>query len=317
MEHYVTLFDSHFLPQGLALQASIERHCRPSTLWILCVDKAAFQVLTELALPNVRLLELAKLETEELKRVKPTRTAREYCWTLTPFAPRFVFDADPTVSRVTYLDADLWFRRSPQPIFEEFGRYGKGVLITRHSYMPEYDQSKTSGIYCVQFVTFTRAGGAAVRQWWEHRCVEWCYARFEANRFGDQKYLDDWPERFRDDVHVLQDERLMAAPWNAARGADAHTVLYHFQGLRMNKKVVLFSPEYHLPAAVVEEWYEPYIEEVCSVVRRLESVGWSVSDQLGGHGTKERFILALKELKRMCERVGAPQRMWIGQRLQR
>ena len=90
MEHYVTLFDSLFLPQGLGLHISMERHAGPYNLWVLCVDDGAFEVLERMKLPNVRLLQLSELETEELIRVKAGRTRAEYCWTLTPFAPRFV-----------------------------------------------------------------------------------------------------------------------------------------------------------------------------------------------------------------------------------
>jgi hypothetical protein len=97
MEHFVTLFDSLFLPQGLALQMSMERHLKEYTLWILCVDDKAHDVLTKLNLSNVRLLQLSKLETPELLRIKPSRTKGEYCWTLTPFSPRFVFEADSSV----------------------------------------------------------------------------------------------------------------------------------------------------------------------------------------------------------------------------
>src|SRR6266700_3623980 len=110
MEHFVTLFDSWFLPQGLALHSSLEQHAGAYTLWILCVDDDAERVLKRLALPNVRLLALANAETPELLRVKAARTRAEYCWTLTPVAPRLVFDADVGAKRVTYVDADLWFR---------------------------------------------------------------------------------------------------------------------------------------------------------------------------------------------------------------
>ena len=311
MEHYVTLFDSLFLPQGLALHTSLERHCQPYRLWILCIDNDTFDVLGKLALPNVRLLPLEKLETDELRRVKSSRTRGEYCWTLTPFAPRFVFEADSSVQRVTYLDADVWFRKIPVPIFKEFEDSGKHVLITEHGYAPEYDQSATSGTYCVQFVTFTRTGGARVRHWWEARCIEWCYARFEDNKFGDQKYLDDWPERFPDDVHVLQDERLMLAPWNAARFTHDMAVLYHFQGLRLNRHTVLFSPEYYLPTVVIDDIYERYVADLRSALKRLEAVRWSMIDQIGWRGTAQQLVLVMKEIKRMYEKVWTRQRATI------
>ena len=50
MEHYVTLFDSLFLPQGLALHISMERHLKDYTLWILCVDDQAHEILSKLNL---------------------------------------------------------------------------------------------------------------------------------------------------------------------------------------------------------------------------------------------------------------------------
>src|SRR5436853_6139245 len=165
VEHYVTLFDGFFLPQGLALHASLQRHAGSYTLWILCVDEQAYSVLIELSLPNVRLFRAKDVETAELLAVKPIRTRGEYCWTLTPFAPRFVFEADADVQRVTYLDADLWFRRTPAPIFREFEASGKEVLITDHAYAPEHDQTAESGRFCVQFLTVTRDGGEIVRKW--------------------------------------------------------------------------------------------------------------------------------------------------------
>ena len=174
MEHFVTLFDLLFLPQGLALHRSMERHAGNYTLWILCMDDEVYEILSIMKLPNVQLLQLSLVETKELKRVKPERTVGEYCWTVTPFAPKFVFKADISVKKVTYLDADLWFRKSPAPIFQEFDQTGKSVLITDHAYAPEYDLSEKSGKYCVQFTTFAREGSESVRKWWEDRCIEWC-----------------------------------------------------------------------------------------------------------------------------------------------
>lgn len=280
MEHYVTLFDSLFLPQGLALHMSMERHVKDYTLWILCVDDEAHAVLTKLQLPNVCLLQLNKLENEELLRVKLTRSKGEYCWTLTPFAPRFVFEADPVVERVTYLDADLWFRKHPKPIFDEFNASGKQVLITDHAYAPEYDQSATSGQYCVQFMTFTRHGGEKVRKWWEERCIEWCYARFEDGKFGDQKYLDDWPSIFADYVHVLENKEALLAPWNANRFPYSGAIIWHFQELRiLNSNFVMLYKGYEIPVTTKKEVYEKYLIDILLATQIMNDFGVSIKAQ--------------------------------------
>lgn len=276
MEHYVTLFDSLFLPQGLALHISMERHAGPYTLWILCVDDEAHNVLIKLNLPNVRLLQLSKLETPDLLAVKPIRSKGEYCWTLTPFAPRFVFESDSEVARVTYLDADMWFRNTLHPIFKEFELSGKHVLITDHAYAPEHDQSVTSGHYCVQFMTFTRTGGETVRKWWEERCIEWCYARFEDGKFGDQKYLDDWLVRFEGLVYVLENKELLLAPWNASRFPFSTSILWHFHGVRVvvqaNQLRGICCGGYALPDVTRRYVYKIYLVDLEVAVNRLRSV---------------------------------------------
>lgn len=273
MEHFVTLFDSLFLPQGMALHMSMQRHIKEFTLWILCVDDETHDVLMQLGLDNVRLLKLSEFETQELLTVKPDRTKGEYCWTLTPFAPRFVFEADVSVERVTYIDADLWFKKHPKLIFDEFSASKKQVLITDHAYAPEHDQSAASGQYCVQFMTFTRRGGEQVRKWWEERCIEWCFARFEGGKFGDQKYLDDWPERFGDKVHILEDKELALAPWNATRFPYGNAVFYHFHGLRMTTESTMNIGDYILPKPLRKFVYQPYFSDLRICVERLANNG--------------------------------------------
>lgn len=283
MEHYVTIFNKLFLPQGLALHLSMERHAGDYKLWILCVDNTTFNLLHKLNLSNVHLLQLHLLETNELLSIKPTRSIGEYCWTLTPFAPRFVFEAAPEISRVTYIDADIWFRKNPTPIFTEFETSGKQVLITDHACAPDYDHSATNGQYCVQFLTFTRDGGEKVRKWWEERCVEWCYARYEDGKFGDQKYLDDWPERFSKLVHVLNNKELTLAPWNATRFPYSNAIIWHFHLLRIEKTIFghlrLNSDHYALPKTVIKYVYHPYASDVSSAITKLEKMGFDVVPQ--------------------------------------
>lgn len=284
MEHYVTLFDSVFLPQGLALHMSMERHVKDYRLWILCVDEISYQFLSSLNLHNVRLLQLSQLETVELLSVKPKRSNGEYCWTLTPFAPRFVFETDSSVQRVTYVDADLWFRKDPALIFREFNKSGKSVLITDHAYAPEYDNSATSGQYCVQFIIFTRHSGEIIRKWWEDRCIEWCYSRIEDGKFGDQKYLDDWPERFSEQVHVLENKELLLAPWNATRFPYGNSVCWHFHSFRIAmqtwKSPLFYYGTFKLPKTVRVNIYSSYQDDLVEAISILETHKIKLTSQI-------------------------------------
>ena len=280
MENYVTLFDSLFLPQGLALYLSLERHAGPYRLWIICMDSKSHEVLTRLALPNVRLILVDDVETDALRNVKPERSKGEYCWTLTPFVPKFVFDADSSVARVTYLDADLWFRDNPAPIFQDLEHSGKKVLITDHAYAPEYDQSHKTGRYCVQFVTFTRDDGEPVRLHWEGRCIEWCFARSEPGRFGDQKYLDIWPIEFPKIVHVSNQKDSFQAPWNAKSFPPSAAVTFHFHGLRlMAADWVQLTDHYNIPRSTYDIIYRPYLEDLLTAIKKLQVIGHQSENQ--------------------------------------
>lgn len=241
VEQFATLFNHTFLPYGLALHDSLIRQEEPFHLWILCMDNTVHNQLTKLNLPYVTLIPVEEVETDQLRTVKSERSVREYCWTLTPFIPQIVFERNPKISRVTYLDSDIFFFDKPSILLDEFDEHGKHVLITEHAYAPEYDDTKTSGRFCVQFMTFRNTYEAKeVMNWWQNKCVEWCFEEDEdeIGLFGDQKYLDLWPDLFPDKVHILQQYEKTLAPWNERHferklGNRLRPVFYHFHGLRL------------------------------------------------------------------------------------
>ena len=239
IEHFVTLFDSKFLPLGMALHDSLMIHAQPFHLWILCMDELVEKQLKQISLSHVTLIPRKEIETQELLAVKPGRTLGEYCWTLTPFTPQAVFDRNPNVKSVTYLDADIFFFDDPRILLSELDQSRKHILITEHAYDPKYDQALASGRFCVQFTTFRRTEQAAkVMKWWQDKCLEWCFARLENGKFGDQKYLDSWPELFSDVVHIVRQVEKTLAPWNVLffekkNGGTVDPVFYHFHSLRI------------------------------------------------------------------------------------
>lgn len=285
VEHFVTLFDNNFLPVGLCLYASLLEHGQPFHLWILCMDELVEQNLHRLALPHVSLIPLREVEDARLLAVKPTRSRGEYCWTLTPFTPQFVFDRDPQVRRITYLDADMFFFSPPRLLLEEFEQSGKHVLITEHAYDPRYERfgrARRGGRFCVQFITFRRSPEAGrVMRWWQERCLEWCYARVEAGKFGDQKYLDQWPELFGAEVHILSQKEKTLAPWNVAyyeklgHGKVA-PVFYHFHGLRILSPVELLLYSGYRVGNAGHALYAVFISTLDRVIAELKRAGIAV-----------------------------------------
>ena len=113
-EHFVTLFDSNFLPQAIALAASLKRHFPYAELWVLCMDAEVQKSIELLGNSRIRTIRLTEIEDPRLISVKAGRSAREYCWTLTAFCFDAVFDRCPSrsVLRISTLTFSSFHRPS-------------------------------------------------------------------------------------------------------------------------------------------------------------------------------------------------------------
>lgn len=243
MRHFCTYFDSHYLLRGLVLYQSLKRHAPEFTLWVLCFDEAVFDALTQLAWPGLQPIRLDDFERGDgaLARVKPARSRVEYYFTCSPSLPLYLLDHQPQIDTLTYLDADLCVYDRLDPIWEELGQ--ASVLILPHRFSAQLRDRERYGLYNVGWLTFRNdLAGRACLTWWRERCLEWCYDRVEGGKFADQKYLDDWPQRFAN-VAVLQNSAAGLAPWNwmnyrlmledhQLRVDGSPLIFYHFHGFK-------------------------------------------------------------------------------------
>lgn len=298
--NFCTLFDANYLSRGLNMYYSLQRHCRSFHLYIFAFDDQAFHLLKHINLPGVTLISLSQLEStdSDLLQVKPTRSQGEYCWTSTPSTIKYVLETYE-LETCTYLDSDLYFFSDPSVLYEEMG--DNSVFITPHRYTPQYDKSQTSGIYCVQYVTFRHdERGMEVLNWWRDACLEWCYNRHEDGKFGDQKYLDDWPTRF-EGVHVLNHLGGGVAPWNIQQyiffrkngqlfGRETSTdskfnlIFYHFHFVTFYISGMVDLSPYKLSSADKRLIYLPYLEEIEQTKRTL----MRIDHTLNPHGSVQK-----------------------------
>lgn len=316
MLHFCTLFDSNYLSRGLALYESLLKVNENFRLYIFAFDNISFDILTELQLTNVVTISLSDFETEELLHVKDKRTNVEYMWTCTSHIIKHVLD-NFEVNMVTYLDADLLFYQKPSLLIDELNVAGNSVLITEHRYSPTRDQSAISGIYCVQFVTFKNDRyGLEALNWWKDRCTEWCYARSEDGKFGDQMYLDDWTTRFGK-VHVLKHLGGGVAPWNVQQynifrsdgklfGREISSnkifevVFYHFHRMKFytnNKIELIFS--YKLSKNIKNYIYRPYIKQLELTKSKISEI----NNSFDPHGSIPQRVYWKLPLKNILRRI--------------
>jgi len=285
---FCTLFDSNYLSRGLAMYESLKKHCKDFCLYIFAFDDKSYEILNKLNLPFTIIISLKEFENEKLLSVKTHRSKQEYCWTCTSSTISYIFKKY-NVPVCTYLDADIYFYSSPKTLLDEL--QDNSILITEHRYSPQYSyRSKNTGKYCVQFITFKNdKRGLLVLNWWINDCIDWCYDRFENGKFGDQKYLNDWPARFKG-VYELQNSGGGVGPWNVQRysiftknnrlmskeiqtSKEFEIIFYHFHGLKFytNKKINL-HPSFKLSEDVKNLIYKPYIKELESIKQNIQKI---------------------------------------------
>lgn len=287
MMNFCTLFDSFYLSRGLLLYESLKRNSSEFHLFIFAFDNLTKDILLKLNLEFTTIITSGQFENEDLLKVKPTRNKAEYCWTSTSSVIKYVLDKY-NVEYCIYLDADLYFYDDPQSLIDELTD-DKTVLITEHrySFLSRYYEQKRAGRFCVQFILFSNDDASRkILDKWISQCLEWCYARYEDGKFGDQKYLDTWPGDYSN-VHILENMGGGVAPWNAGQfrffkegkkvigvekksGIKFNVVFFHFHYIRIsdgNTADLGWNP---LGKDTIEIFYKPYIEEIISKENELK-----------------------------------------------
>lgn len=308
-QHYFcTLFDSGYLIKGVAMLRSVARHCPAARVFVLCMDEQTQQILERLDLSFVTCIPLRNIEDEALLKAKADRGVAEYCWTLSPCLPWYVLQQNPGIDFITYLDADLLFYSPVQPLFDEIG--DASIAIIEHRFPPRLKDREVNGRFCVEWVSFRRnEEGMACLSRWREQCIEWCYYRLEDGKMGDQKYLDEWPERYGS-CHILLHSGAGIAPWNYSQYRFDHDaagnitvdgsplVFYHFHQFQLldngkfDRLSAFYTSECREPEAIYKT-YETTLQAVLAEVREISpgfSGGMKPVNEVARRRWAQRFV---------------------------
>lgn len=286
--YYCTYFDKNYLIKGLSLIESLNKHeKRDFQIFVICLDEITRVIINKLNLPNTSTIPLHDIEQRNmpLLEAKKNRSLVEYYWTLTPIIIQSILGKYPFIDILTYLDADLFFCSTPDPIMDELGT--NSVLIHEHRFSPEQAFLQKYGKYNVGLLCFRHdTNGLEVLKWWSERCIEWCYARLENGKYGDQLYLDTWPETF-DGVAVLKNIGAGMAPWNHIQYTisqdetgnifvnDVPLVFYHFHSLTFVEPNILIPSIFTtnpLTLDLLNYCFVPYANKLHESINQVREV---------------------------------------------
>lgn len=307
--HYCTYFDSRYLPRGIALYESLQRHDPGSHLWVLALDVACEQRLASRDLQGLHVVPLGALEEAdpELHASRNNRSLVEYYFTLSPCWPRYLLRTHAMLDGITYMDADMLMLNDPATAFAEIG--DASVAITPHRFPERLSHLQQFGRFNVGWLSYRRCGEAmACLDWWRERCLEYCHDRLDDGRFADQKYLDDFPARFAG-VHSIAHPGVNLAPWNltpASLSWEADRLLvgrqpviaYHFQGVKGlgNHHFDCALDDYgvRMSAVARKHLYSPYVRRLRELAADYGSPAANSARMRSRRSLRERLNRALE-----------------------
>jgi len=294
--NFVTLFDQSYMPQGLVLIESLKRHNPKVNVWVIAIDDETNDLLSRINYRNVEIVRARDIASRNLKDVSNQRSLSEYCWTVKPFAVSEVFRRNASLESLVYIDANMYLMRSFTEAWMEFQDTLVKAIIVRHAFAPEYDQTEISGEYCSSLIFFNREALHSILPDWEESCLNWCGDTPSMNRFGDQKYLESWSNKFQGEVRTYLGEKHFGAPWNVSKRNVDELIAFKFQSLRiLDDEKILLSESYNLSQSAIRELYQPYCLSVLEKIQVIKSHGgsWSSRQSTEDRRRVRAFAIAL------------------------
>lgn len=319
---YCTLFDSNYLDKALVLYDSMCEHLGEFKLYVFAFDDRCYEILKSEKLRNMVVVSLKEFETPELLKVKGERTAAEYCWTCSSWTIKYVLEHF-NESICTYIDADMMFFDSPQSVFDDMRSKDCSIIIVPHRFKTKEEELKAHnevGSYCVEFNTFVNnEDGMRALNWWAEQCLNWCYYAIPGTTewYGDQKYLNVFPEKFKG-VYICDHYGVGLAPWNnnlveydhstpdgkvyikvKATGEIFPVVIYHFENVAFLSKHILHASSRLKSKELHGALYDVYIKRIVNKRRFIK-------EKFNFEMAKKRRVVTKNPLMKIYQKYISP-----------
>jgi hypothetical protein len=242
-----------------------------SNIKILCLDIQTNNFLSEVFQDDSRieLYALTDLDVSTINSILGNRTYQEFCWSLASIFLNFTLLKFS--KSVIYLDSDIYFFGNIKSILREIE--GFSVAATPHRFSKHLEYLNVVGNFNVQFVYIKNDSiGYEVSNEWAKQCITNCSTDLENGFYGDQKYLDEWPQKYLGSFKSIENIGAGVGPWNfdqyrISKVSDQLTVdqvpliFFHFHGLLLTKNGAdVIQP--HIYSPFNQDIYKKYFDSL-------------------------------------------------------
>jgi hypothetical protein len=299
MKHnYCSVVSKDYVHKGLMLYNSLAKHDPDFEFFFICMNEDAKSLLEKMQLEKATLIPISDVERqyEELASVKYTRNEKEYAWTSKGSIFLYLFANYPELEHLVWLDSDIVFYSSPEPIFAELRECS--ILLAMERFVGENKKlNSIFGIYNTGLMGFKRDDNAMeCIKYFKEKCIEWCYNAVVPGKWSDQMYVNDWVKRFNK-VRIIRNVGINATGWNIQDCRirklgnelyvnDKKLVFFHYSGFYYyNDKEFELCGYIKLPEDAINLVYIPYAQEYRKMIAlvneydttayREKYIGWS------------------------------------------
>jgi len=282
MKYICTLSDFKYLPRGLALIDSLNKHNKDVYVFYLCMDQKTYDALTQKNIPNVEPIpvsEILQAYPDAFSNVIPSSVSlqvekdtgesavsNEFHYRMSSHFPDFIL-RNRKVDHVIYSDADIYFYQPLDSIYNDVGDKSFGVVEHRIEWTG-------CGVYNVGIIYMKNDSHTLdILTLWKY-CVSTPKNEYEEvyGVCSDQKYLELVELKFKDHFAIIGDTTGHLAPWNLRyhmftpdgklvwKDVVQELVYFHFSNFIPN----LTSMTYQLgPRHGVMDTRIPWLQEKC------------------------------------------------------
>ncbi len=217
MTYFCTYFDKNFLSRGLAMMESLHKYNKKIIFYVLVIDHQTQKKLNILKKKYIKVLTLEKLYKiyPEIKNQKNKRELNEFCFLLTPYLVEYCLKI-LNLKRIFYTDADLFFFDGCDKIIKKLDKFS--IISSVHNFNKNNKfQELINGKFNVGFLGFKKNKiSLKCLNLWKKQCFfsTTTHKSFETIIKGDQLYLNEWPQRYKNNFYPITNKFFNIGAWN-------------------------------------------------------------------------------------------------------